>query len=145
MQRTGRLAPLEMGKTRKSLRKCSGNVLSAEEPAVKGPSWRPRERRLRFETTVLYRCPGETEWRRGRSINISRSGLLFRAEGDIPVGTALELLLEMPAEITGQPGEQVTCQAKVARTAPAEQGQPPWLGVAIDSYEFVAEQRVSGQ
>lgn len=112
---------------------------------AKGHTWRPRERRLHFETSVLYRQKEKeaVEWLHGHSENISRSGLLFQVAEELPKGTALELILEMPAEITGTAGAKVICQATVSRIA-RHGTERPRLAVKIDDYQFLPHGQVAG-
>jgi hypothetical protein len=108
-----------------------------------GSVWRLRERRLRFETPVLYRQKETHEWLHGLSENISRTGLLFQVTEALAAGTQLELILEMPAEITGAAGAKVICQATVTRVARQDKNRPR-LGVAIGDYQFLPQGQVAG-
>jgi hypothetical protein len=116
--------------TKKPARKCAG----------KG-GWHPRERRLRVNVPVLYRIKGNSEWLNGRSLNISRSGLLFSADQLLPLEAPVELIFEMPAEICGTAGAKVLCRARIAR---AEDDFPPRLAAAISDYDFLEKDKVSG-
>jgi hypothetical protein len=100
---------------------------------------------LHFETSVLYRQKDKeaVEWLHGHSENISRSGLLFQAAEELPKGTALELILEMPAEITGSAGAKVICQATVSRIA-HHGTERPRLAVKIDDYQFLPHGEIAG-
>jgi len=93
----------------------------AAEPAFahrkcgKKRAWVPRERRLRHEVPVQFRHRGSHEWSEGVSENISRSGLLFHAASALEVGSELELMLELPQELTGEADAPVACEAVVVR------------------------------
>src|SRR3569833_4534445 len=49
-------------------------------------TWKARERRLRHVVPVMYRICSTGEWVPGCSVNVSRSGLLFRGTFEPPVG-----------------------------------------------------------
>ena len=70
--------------------------------------------------------------------NISRSGLLFRADELVPVEVDLELRFVLPD--VGAPGQaEVVCRGRVVRTVSPSEDQP-WRGAAImiDEYDFLA-------
>jgi hypothetical protein len=146
MRRTKRLELEGHASLKKPVRDCGGRSTATAEPgeAPERAGWRPRERRLHFKTAVQYRPKNGVAWLDGVTENISRSGLLFRATGELPLGTALELILEMPAEITGALGSKVICQARVARLVPSPDGSAVLLAAAIDSYEYLPQGEVAG-
>jgi hypothetical protein len=148
MRRTGRweheVRRQEAEAPRSPVRKGGGGLACRTRTEVaKSISWRPRERRLHFESPVLYREKAAPEWRHGLSENISRSGMLFQAKEELPAGTQLELILEMPPELTGATGAKVICQATVTRVARRGKAQP-LLGVTIDDYQFLPRGQVAG-
>lgn len=109
-----------------------------------GAVWHPRERRLRVQTPVQYRLKGGTEWWEGHSENISRSGLLFHAFKTLELGTAVELVFEMPPEICGADARHTTvlCQAHIARVT--FDGENSMLAAAIDGLEYLPAGKVAG-
>ncbi len=136
MRRTARLDDKEASSSalgRKPMRKCSGKN-----------GWHPRERRLRTHVPVQFREKGMTgEWRTARSENISRSGLLFSLEGELlPVGSDIELVFLMPAEICGTEPADVLCQARVVRVSEPGRHQPAKIAAAISDYVFLPKARV---
>jgi hypothetical protein len=68
--------------------------------------------------------------------NISKSGILFECEPRLPEGKTVEMILEMPEEISGQPNKHVICRGEVVRTAPSAAGTFT-VGVAISEYSFL--------
>jgi hypothetical protein len=148
MRRTSRweheVKPVEIGVARNSVRK-RGVAGPQPVPAevAKVSRWHPRERRLRFEVPVLYRPAEASEWLHGQTENISRSGLLFQAKAELSPGTPLELILEMPAELSGAAGAKVICQAKVARVASSGKGEARLAAIIVD-YQFLPKGQVSG-
>ncbi len=136
MQRTTRLeggAETDSAVARKTSRKCNG----------KG-GWQPRERRLRIEVPVRFRKRHITaDWRLGESENISRSGLLFAVEGEVPaVDTKLELVFVMPAEICGSSPAEVLCQARAVRVREASAHQPAKVAATILDYVYLPQTEV---
>jgi len=105
--RMRRIAPLEDAEsdtTKTTIRKCGTRK-----------AWTPRERRLRHRVPMLFRAAGSQEWIEGESENVSRSGLLFRSLTQIAVGTKVEIILDMPKELTGEEEARVVCEAGVVR------------------------------
>jgi hypothetical protein len=131
MRRTSRLKveeALDPSPTKRNGGKCGGKS-----------NWHPRERRLRHQVPLLYRCAKAHDWLEGFTENISRSGLLFVAEKELEPATELELILEMPGEICGFPPRRVLCQGMVARIVPAtNREQRLMIAAAISGYEFIS-------
>jgi len=98
MRRTGRLD--------------SADPVPEEKAASK---WRPRARRVKVQGMVRFREIGEPNWRDGELINISKTGVLFVAEGALDYGATVEIELEMPAEISGTKGARVRADAQLVR------------------------------
>jgi hypothetical protein len=148
MRRTDRLiheaVTVVSGTTKKPPRKCGSQPFSTARGEHARPSWQPRERRLRCDSPILFRAANGSEWLHGHAENISRSGLLFHADEQFPLGTALELILDMPHEISGSGGAKVICQAKVARVVPAVDGRPPHTAAMIEEYQLLPAGEVSG-
>lgn len=98
---------------------------------------RPRAVRFEMSAPLVYRCVGEGEWRKGRTENVSRSGVLFGAALPVlPAATRIEFVLKLPgAEVPG--GSWVQCQGHVVRhgAAPAESGCA--MAATIDAYELL--------
>ena len=96
-----------------------------------------RPGRFPIQTPLHYRKSGELEWHRGTTINISRSGVLFRADHDLEPETVLEMRIVFPAEVTGEAPARVLCWGPVVRKEPpADAGSRPALAAAIVRYRF---------
>jgi DNA-binding response OmpR family regulator len=96
-----------------------------------------RAQRFRIEVPLRYRQVGENDWRTGRTENISRSGMLFRAEQIIPTNVQLEINLVLPAEIAGLSATEVTCRGEIVRIMDApEPTMPPAMAAKILQYHF---------
>ena len=96
-----------------------------------------RAQRFKLQLPLKYRPIGEDGWREGTTENISRSGMLFRAEEMIPANVQLEINLVLPAEIAGLSAAEVVCRGEVVRTVDAETpSMNPALAAKILQYHF---------
>jgi hypothetical protein len=102
-------------------------------------SWRPRERRFKFETEVLYRIGESSAWQTGKTVNISRSGLLVLAPEPIEVGTKIEFMVDMPREVVGSNERRVLCRGSVARSTPGAEPGQSLVAFALVDYEIMRE------
>jgi hypothetical protein len=81
----------------------------------KRPSWTPRARRLKLDAALRYRVNSTSTWYEGAIENLSQTGLLFRGPQALPVNALIEMIFEMPEEISGQQNRNVVCQGRVIR------------------------------
>jgi PilZ domain len=81
----------------------------------KQPNWMPRARRLRAKIAVRYRGKNLTSWHEGMIQDISQSGVLFHGPKQLPANAMVELIFEMPEEISGQKDSTVVCQGRLIR------------------------------
>ncbi|MBS1841277.1 MAG: PilZ domain-containing protein [Acidobacteria bacterium] len=94
----------------------------AERHAVKTPL------RLRIRKSEVNEQKVESE-------NVSRRGVFFTTDLQLNEGAVLDLLLEMPEEITGVRAAQWICMGHVVRVVPGEAGTGPrGIGVEFDFY-----------
>jgi PilZ domain-containing protein len=96
----------------------------------------PRAVRFAIEVPVRFRALGQLEWLSGQSVNISRSGVLFRADQILLPETHVELILPLPVKLLGESGAQVVCSGDVVRTL-ATAGRPTTLAATIAEFRFV--------
>ena len=67
--------------------------------------------------------------------NISANGVLFRMDADVPVGSAVDFTLSLPADVVGAEADvRVDCRGRVVRSF--EDGGRRGVGVVIDEYRF---------
>ena len=67
--------------------------------------------------------------------NISANGVLFRMDADVPVGSAVDFTLSLPADVVGAETDvQVDCRGRVVRSF--ADGGRRGVGVVIDEYRF---------
>jgi hypothetical protein len=86
----------------------------------KRPSWTPRARRLKLDVAVRYRVNNTSAWYEGTIDNLSQTGLLFSGPQQLPVNALIEMVFEMPEEISGQKNRNVLCQGRVIRSRDME-------------------------
>jgi PilZ domain-containing protein len=105
------------------------------------PTWVPRARRLRLDTPVRYRVKNLGSWHEGIIQNLSQSGVLLQGPQRFPNNTLVEMVFEMPEEISGQKNSTVLCQGRIIRTKetrePQDDGENGSLAASILDYKFV--------
>ena len=69
---------------------------------------------------------------------LSESGVLLESHPPLPEGASLEMIFEMPQEITGQAYSRVLCRGEVVRSI-FEKSGIPLVGVTISGYRFLLE------
>jgi PAS domain S-box-containing protein len=96
-----------------------------------------RAQRFNLHLPLKYRLLGESDWRMGKTENISRSGVLFRAPEMIPTAAQLEINLVLPAEIAGLASAEVVCKGEVVRSMePDSSSVGPAMAARILQYHF---------
>jgi hypothetical protein len=100
----------------------------------------PRAPRFPIQTPLLYRRSGGEDWIESRTINISRSGLLFRANDTFELKTTIEMQILFPTEITGGIPANVICWGTVVRTErPSPPEKRPAMAATIVQYRFAQQ------
>lgn len=104
--------------------------------------WRPRARRIHLDTPIQYRMVSSDPWNDGQVRNVSQSGVYFTTEGDLPMGSPIEVIFIMPQEIAGQENAKVFCKGRITRTMESMDGEHP-NGVAFEivTCEYLHERR----
>ena len=105
------------------------------------PTWVPRARRLKLDTPVRYRVKNLGGWHEGFIQNLSQSGVLLQGPQRFPDNTLVEMVFEMPEEISGQKNSTVLCQGRIIRTKETREsekdGEHACLAASILDYKFV--------
>ena len=102
------------------------------------PSWVPRARRLKLDLAVRYRVKNLGTWYEGVIENISQSGVLFHGPQELPQNTLVEMVFEMPEEISGQKNSNVLCQGRVIRSRDTvESAEHHYVAASILDYKFI--------
>ena len=107
--------------------------------ARKKPTWTPRARRIKLNGREMkYREVGTAAWHRGTVENVSQTGILYCAADIMERDAEVEMILEMPPEITGQPHAQVIARGMVVRSVPPENGDgQPAIAAGIWDYRVL--------
>lgn len=74
-----------------------------------------RAQRFPIQAPMQFREGGESDWHEGTTLNISRSGVLFRAEREIETKKVLEMRIAFPPEMTGGSETSVVCWGPIVR------------------------------
>ena len=107
--------------------------------AQRHPSWMPRARRVKLTGPVRYRGKNLSTWYEGSIQNISQSGVMFHGPQQLPVNALIEMIFEMPEEISGQKNSNVLCQGRLIRLKDAVDNTEDAFGLAasILDYKFL--------
>ena len=106
----------------------------------KRPSWVPRARRLKLDLQLRYRVNNTSTWYEGIIDNISQTGVLFRGPQQLPVNALIEMVFEMPEEISGRKNSNVLCQGRMIRSKDKDtdgSGEDIGLAASIVDYKFI--------
>jgi PilZ domain len=105
---------------------------------VQGAPRFPIKLPVALKSTSAVNQSGVTEGVSGKTVeteNISANGVLFRMDADVPVGSAVDFTLSLPADVVGAEADvQVDCRGRVVRSF--EDGGRRGVGVVIDEYRF---------
>ncbi|HUJ95967.1 MAG TPA: PilZ domain-containing protein [Terriglobales bacterium] len=130
MRRTERVEPsAEVGST------------PARRRHSKKPTWVPRARRLKLHSPLRYRVKNLGTWHEGLIENLSQSGVLLRGPQPFPDNTLVEMVFEMPEEISGQKNSTVLCQGRIIRSRELREGKEASVSMAasILDYKFLRQ------
>jgi hypothetical protein len=98
---------------------------------------RPRAVRFEMSAPLIYRCVGEAAWRKARTENVSRSGVLFEAALPVlPADTGIEFVMKLPgADVPG--GAWVRCQGHIVRHGAASAAGGCAMAATIDAFQLL--------
>jgi hypothetical protein len=100
-------------------------------------SSRVRPFRKRMQVPVRYRVEGDARWHTGRTENISQTGLLFNADTLVPLHSAVEIVLMLPARLLEAAPAELVCAGKVTRVVSG--GLDGRSAIGIEFYSIAAE------
>jgi hypothetical protein len=107
-------------------------------PHARKQSWVPRARRIKLDAAVRYRVKNLGTWSEGTIQNLSQSGVLLVGPQKFPENTLVEMVFEMPEEISGQKNSKVLCQGRITRMKKAnEQAERHEFAASILDYKFI--------
>lgn len=99
----------------------------------------PRAPRFPIRVAMKYRPRSETEWRPAMTENVSRSGVLFRADAQVDLQTAIELMIVLPGAVVGEPPSRLRCDGHVVRSTTCAATVPqPCVAAAVDDYRLAS-------
>jgi len=105
----------------------------------KKPTWVPRARRLSLQAPLRYRPKGLGTWHEGMIDNLSQSGVLLIGPQQLPLNTLVEVVFEMPEEISGQKNSTVLCQGRITRRKELPDSEAVGLAASILDYKFLRQ------
>jgi len=112
-------------------------VVPGRPAAPVGEEQPTRAQRFQLHLPLRYRRLGESKWHEGTTENISRSGMLFKADEALQPNVQLEINLVLPVEIAGLSPTEVVCRGEVVRTVePRGETLSPALAARILQYHF---------
>jgi hypothetical protein len=78
-------------------------------------------------------------WYEGIIENISQTGVLFQGPQPLPVNALVEMVFDMPEEISGQKNSNVVCQGRVMRAKEIKETNEGSivLAASIVDYKFI--------
>ena len=96
-------------------------------------------RRLQVRTPLRVRVwKSGSAQRRTESVNISKTGTFFATDLPIAIGSAVEILLRMPEQLTGKPATEWRCAGHVVRIEPVDTPRGKLgVGVEFDYHEIL--------
>lgn len=107
-------------------------------PHTRKPTWVPRARRIKMNAPVRYRVKNLGTWNEGTIENLSQSGVLLVGPAKFPENTLVEMVFEMPEEISGQKNSKVLCQGRITRMKNAQkQADNHEFAASILDYKFI--------
>jgi len=88
---------------------------------------------------LRYRVNKTSTWYEGIIENLSQTGVLFQGPQQLPLNALVEMVFEMPEEISGQTNSNVVCQGRVMRTKETKEltDGSMVLAASIVDYKFI--------
>ena len=89
----------------------------------------------RFPVKLPIAVKSDAGMRAAESQNVSANGVLFEVDADMPIGSAVDFTISLPADVVGSMEDvRVDCRGRVVRSF--EDGGRRGVGVVIDEYRF---------
>jgi PilZ domain len=99
-----------------------------------------RAQRFLVQLPIRYKKIGGRRWFEGKTENISRSGVLFRADRVLKPKTAIQMSFTLPVSVKGDGPGEVLCRGSVVRAVAGAGENRPCVAVSIERYRFVRTQ-----
>jgi hypothetical protein len=100
-----------------------------------GKHYRDVQGAARFPVKLPIAVKSDAGMCTAESQNVSANGVLFEVDADMPVGSAVDFTISLPADVVGSMEDvRVDCRGRVVRSF--EDGGRRGVGVVIDEYRF---------
>jgi len=97
-----------------------------------------RSQRFPIKMPLRYRVFGEGEWRSGKTVNVSSSGVFFRCPLSAERGTRVEMDFILLSSRVKESGLEVACKGEIVRLeAPPNADCQVALAVKISDYRLI--------
>lgn len=94
-------------------------------------------RRMSVAMKARYREVGSETWHEATTENMSQTGVKLHGKPELKENTPVEVVLEMPEQITGAPNSKVVCNGQVVRTINSSKNEPgPGLAVRLRDFRY---------
>jgi len=98
----------------------------------------PRHQRYAIALPLRYRATSETTWHKGRTEDISHTGVFFWGDWLMEVASQVEMSFEVLVGTGGETLAEIVCQGEIVRMVlPATLDARPGLAARILHYQFV--------
>ena len=127
-----------MRRTERLSQEAAEPATTKRRPHARKQSWVPRARRIKLDAAVRYRVKNLGTWSEGTIQNLSQSGVLLVGPQKFPENTLVEMVFEMPEEISGQKNSKVLCQGRITRMKKSnEETAQHEFAASILDYKFI--------
>ena len=128
------MLPEELGPGKKA-----SNAVASDSKDVKTATNRKHytdvQSAARFPVKLPVAVKSGADVRSAETQNISANGVLFEVDSDMPIGSAVDFTISLPADVVGAVEDvRVDCRGRVVRSF--EDGGRRGVGVVIDEYRF---------
>src|SRR5205814_4526198 len=92
--------------------------------------------RYPLHLTALYQPAGDIDWREGKTVDISSSGVLIQVDDPVPVGTPIEFRFVLPLAGPATTPGGICGHGRVVRLVGSPASSQWRCAVAIEQYEL---------
>ncbi|HTV54652.1 MAG TPA: hypothetical protein VMI06_07035 [Terriglobia bacterium] len=118
----------------------AAKVFASEEPVPGNTSkyFVARAQRFAVKIPICYRPQDADDWQEGTTVNVSASGVLFRAAHTLTTPGGLQFTLCLPIVIAGDAGAEIRGHGTIIREVPgAAAAETPLFALSIERYRIV--------
>jgi hypothetical protein len=132
-----RVRPAEYASNGRRDRKAQTPLTTPKSGGPKKRTFIARARRMAAQIPVRYRANGSGTWHDRAINNLSQSGVLLAGALQLPKNTLVEIVFEMPEEVSGQKNSTVLCQGRILRQQKIRGSDSLALAASILNYKFL--------